>query len=507
MQGLGEAKMTETVLVVGAGPVGLTMAASLKRLGLPVRIVERATARSDKSKALVLWSRTLELLDIQGCVDKFLAVGMRGDGARIFAGGRELVHVAFDRTRTTYNYALFVPQNETERLLEEELARLGVTVEREVELTSFEPDPSGVRATLHHIAGNREEKVHAPYICACDGAHSTVRHELKLEFAGSTEPSSWMLADVMISGDLPAEVTVCWQEDGIMVFFPIVPGRFRVIADIAKPSESGTPTLAEVQALIDRRGPPGLRAHDPFWLNYFHINERKLKDYRVGPVFLAGDAAHVHSPAGGQGMNTGMQDAINLAWKLALVWRGAAKPSLLDSYSPERSMIGEQVLQNAGRMTHVAILRNPILQQLRNAATEVLGHVPGLRQRLADQLCELDLHYEESALTADAPRHAAHPAPGHRVPDCAVMTPDGEAARLHERLRRGKFLALSVGAPALTLPQPLGAIAETARMDPAEPYEAGFCYLIRPDAYLATSTRASAPQPLFDYLEAIVVAI
>jgi len=502
--------MTEPVLIVGAGPVGLTLAAALARRDVPVRIIERAAARTDKSKALVLWSRTLELLDIQDCVAPFLAAGLKGTGARIIAGGRELVHLGLDRAATQYNYALFVPQSETERLLAEELARYGVTVERQVELAAFTAAPDGVGATLRHLADGREEAVHTSWLCACDGAHSTVRHGLGVEFTGSTEPSIWILADVMISGALPVEVTVCWQEDGILAFFPIAPGRFRIIADVAVAPDGGAPSLADVQALLDRRGPPGLTAHDPVWLSEFRINERKLKDYRAGPVFLAGDAAHVHSPAGGQGMNTGMQDAMNLAWKLALVWHGAARPSLLDSYSPERSAIGEQVLRNAGRMTHVAILRNPILQQVRNAAAGVLGHIPALRQRLADQLCELDLHYAESPLTVRVPHAAAHPVPGDRTPDCTLAAPDGARAgpdgawgRLHEALRDGKFLALSVGAPALSLPASLARIARAAQTRPTGPYESGFCYLIRPDAYLALSTPATAPQPVFDYLHGI----
>ena len=502
--------MTEPVLIVGAGPVGLTMAAALARRDVPVRIIERAAARTDKSKALVLWSRTLELLDIQGCVSPFLAAGLKGAGARIIAGGQEIVHLALDRAATPYNYALFLPQSETERLLEGELARLGVTVERQVELAAFTVEPDGVGATLRHLPDGDEETARTRWLCACDGAHSTVRHGLGVAFAGATEPSIWILADVMISGVLPVEVTVCWQEDGILAFFPIGAGRFRIIADVAVAPDGGAPSLADVQTLLDRRGPPGLTVHDPIWLSEFHINERKLKDYRVGPVFLAGDAAHVHSPAGGQGMNTGMQDATNLAWKLALVWHGAARPSLLDSYSPERSAVGDQVLRNAGRMTHVAILRNPILQQLRNAAAGVLGHIPALRQRLADQLCELDLHYAESPLAVRVPHAAAHPAPGDRTPDCVLAAPDGAGAgpdgargRLHEALRDGKFLALSVGVPALSLPASLARLASAAQARPTGPYEAGFCYLIRPDAYLALSTPATAPQPVFDYLHTL----
>jgi 2-polyprenyl-6-methoxyphenol hydroxylase-like FAD-dependent oxidoreductase len=495
--------MADPVLVIGAGPVGLTLAVSLTRLGVPVRIVERAAARTDKSKALVIWGRTLELLDIAGCVGPFLAAGLKVHGMHILANGREIVHLELDRARTAYNYALMIPQSETERLLEEELSRLGVAVERQVELTRFAAEAEGVAATLHNLAEARDETVPTRWLCACDGAHSTVRHGLGLEFAGSTEAAHFVLADVMIAGPLPPEVTVCWREDGILALFPISAGRFRIVADMTVAPAGEAPSLAGIQDLLQRRGPPGLTAHDPVWLSHFHINERKVKDYRAGPVFLAGDAAHVHSPAGGQGMNTGMQDAINLAWKLALVWHGAAQASLLDSYSPERSTIGEQVLQNATRLTHIAMLRNPILQQLRNAAAGVLSHIPALRQRLVDQFCELDLHYPASPLSARAPHAAGHPAPGERTPDCPLAGADGSAARLHEKLRAGKFLALSIGAPAIALPDSLAAIAGTAQMPPHDPYEAGVCYLIRPDAYLALSTRAAAPRPVIEYLHGL----
>src|SRR6185437_12693770 len=318
--------MAEEVLVAGAGPVGMTMAAALARLGVGVRIVDKAHARTDKSKALVIWPRTLELLDIQGCAQNFINAGIKGRGTRILANGREIVHVALDTMHSVHDYALMIPQSETERLLEEELARRGVTVEREVALEGFTQDEAGVAATLRHADG-RIESMETPFLIGCDGAHSIVRHGLGIEFEGSTEPSDWLLADLRLDGDLPAdELTLCWTGDGVLALFPIIGGRYRVIADVGLlPTEAAPPPeLGEIQAVLDRRGPPGLRAHDPFWLSRFRINERKVRDYRRGRVFLAGDAAHIHSPAGGQGMNTGMQDAFNLAWKLALVVKGNA---------------------------------------------------------------------------------------------------------------------------------------------------------------------------------------
>jgi 2-polyprenyl-6-methoxyphenol hydroxylase-like FAD-dependent oxidoreductase len=297
---------------------------------------------------------------IQGCVRPFVATGTQAVGARILAAGKTLVHVQLDTARSVHRYALMLAQSDTERLLAEQLSQLSLRVERRVELTSFAQDGDGVTAVLRHADG-RDETARVAYLVGCDGAHSTVRQGLAAEFEGETLPSDWVLADVELDGVIAHdELTICWTPDGILAFFPIAGARFRIIADVglAIDGEPPAPTLEAVQALLDQRGPPGLRAHDPIWLSHFRINERKVKEYRHGRVFLAGDAVHIHSPAGGQGMNTGMQDAFNLAWKLALVWHGRASPALLDSYSPERSAIGDQVLRNAGRLTQVAILQS-----------------------------------------------------------------------------------------------------------------------------------------------------
>jgi len=481
------------VLVTGAGPVGLTMAMSLKRLGVDVRIIDRNAARTDKSKALVIWPRTLELLDIQGCAQAFVAAGMRGAGARMLAGGKEIVRVRFDTARSVFRYALLIPQSETERVLEEELARLGVRVERQVDLHSFAQDDHGVSVVLDGPNG-RTENARVDWLMGCDGAHSAVRMGLGAQFEGNTLRSEWMLGDLRIDGPLPQdELTICWTEHGVLALFPMIGGRFRVIADMGEnvADAAPPPTLEELQAVIAQRGPAGLTAHDAVWLSRFRINERKVRDYRDGRVFLAGDAAHIHSPAGGQGMNTGMQDAFNLAWKLALVVHGHAKPELLDSYSPERSAIGEQVLRNAGRLTEIGITRNRLLQELRNVAVSTLGQFAMVQQRIVDQLTEVDLEYPDSPLTQSPRGTARHPAGGERAVDVALLESDGGDARLHELLATGRFAVLSVGAPRVALPDALRALATSATAAETDHYDSGHVYLIRPDAYVAMSTGAT----------------
>src|SRR5271170_6776275 len=375
--------MVTPVLIVGAGPVGMTMASELARYGAAVRIVDKAAQRTDKSKALVMWSRSLELLDRGGGSAPFIDAGFKVGAVNFIAGDKTIGHVSTASVQSPHPYALMIPQFETERLLEERLRDLGVLVEHQVELTTFKSSDDGVEAVLRHVDG-REETVSADFLVGCDGAHSTVRHGLGATFSGETLDSDWMLADVHMRGyPYPdTEASVYWHRDGVFVIFPISPGRYRVIADLPA---SGTehppaPTLQQVQAVIDRRGPTGLVAYDPIWLAGFRINGRKVSRYRWGRVFLAGDAAHVHSPAGGQGMNTGMQDAFNLAWKLALVVRKICDEHLFDSYSPELSKVGDEVLKGAERLTSMATLTGKVKQSLRNHAAALVLGFPMIRK-------------------------------------------------------------------------------------------------------------------------------
>lgn len=258
--------MKTQILIVGAGPVGLTAAAELARYGVSVRLFDKAAQRTDKSKAIVLWSRTLELLDRTGGTAAFVAAGHEVNAANIIADGKSLAHVDFSGVDSPYRYALMLPQSDTERLLEQHLLGLGVKPERQTEVLGFAQTANGVTATVRDADG-REEVVEADWLVACDGAHSVVRHGLGLPFSGDTLESDWMLADIHLSGyPLPiSEMATYWHEDGVLIVIPMSATRFRVIADFGRSEgdHAPTPTLDDVQAILDHRGPAGMKIYDP----------------------------------------------------------------------------------------------------------------------------------------------------------------------------------------------------------------------------------------------------
>jgi 2-polyprenyl-6-methoxyphenol hydroxylase-like FAD-dependent oxidoreductase len=489
--------MTLPVLIAGAGPVGMTMASELARYGIKLRIIDKAAQRTDKSKALVLWSRTLELLDRGGGSAPFLNAGFNVDAVNFISRDKTVGRVSMKNVQSPYPYALMLPQSETERLLEERLRDLGVAVERQVELATFTSRSDGVDAVLRHANGH-EETVSADWLLGCDGAHSAVRHGLKAQFTGETMNSDWMLADVHMTGyPYPdTEASVHWHHDGAFVIFPISPGRYRVLADLPMTAETQppTPTLEQVQAIIDRRGPSGMKAFDPIWLAGFRINGRKVSDYRWGRVFLAGDAAHVHSPAGGQGMNTGMQDAFNLAWKLALVIHKTCHESLLDSYSPERSAIGDEVLKSAARLTEVGTMKNPVAQAIRNFVGHIMLGLSPVQHAFANTMTEVTIGYPKSPL--NGPALDGHgPKPGERVVPHADQVPFGSGST-------PRFALLAENSAAVAdLIKRFDRLIDPSVRPPLRP---NGIWLVRPDGYEAMSTSQDRWQHVATYFDRLI---
>jgi 2-polyprenyl-6-methoxyphenol hydroxylase-like FAD-dependent oxidoreductase len=481
--------MKTDVLIAGAGPVGLTMASELTRYGLSVRLVDKNTQRTDKSKALVLWARTLELINRMSPngADRFIQAGLITESVKILSGSKTIGHADMKEVDSQYKFVLMIPQSETERLLEEHLGTFNVKAERQTELIDFTETANGVSCVLKHADGG-EETAEASWLIGADGAHSIVRHKLNKEFHGSTLLSDWMLADIHLTGiQGPPAIDLYWHADGILALFPLQGTRHRIIANVGESSgpigegNRPAPTIEDIQRVLDARGPGGIKVGDPVWLSNFSINERKVEDYRSGRVFVAGDAAHVHSPAGGQGMNTGMQDAFNLTWKLALVARGLCQPEpLLSSYSAERSPVAKLLLEFTGKATEASLLRGGIKQSIRNhVASLVLGFSP-VTHTMSNVLSEITVGYSDSPLNA----HTQHPhdgvKPGKRAPIRQNEPPvgSGDAPRF-------VLFADSANMPAGLL-QKYNPLLEAAPRAPLSPDSLS---LVRPDGYVALSAK------------------
>ena len=429
-----------TVMVVGAGPTGLMMAAGLKMHGVPCRIIDKEAAASDKSRALAIHARTLEIFESLGIADEFVERGQKLRGMHVSMEGKPVIHATFDRIPSRYAYVLSLPQSETERILEQHLEKMDVRVERSTELIGLTQDADAVTATIRRADG-AQQRFTTPYLIGCDGAHSTVRHVLGLRFHGAEYEELFVLADVQISWQFGEdEARAYLSSEGTAAYFPMGRGRYRIIVQVPETAQiSPEPTLAEAQALVDRLGPPATILSDPHWLTAFRIHRRKVPSYRDRRVFVAGDAAHIHSPVGGQGMNTGIQDAHNLAWKLALVIKGAAGPSLLDSFQAERHPVAEQVLRTTDTMTRIATVRNPLARALRDFLMPVLASQGFVQKRFARSLAELAVNYHRSPIVAqirprlrDAVRQpglgakawwafSTGPRPGDWAPDAAPL--------------------------------------------------------------------------------------
>jgi 2-polyprenyl-6-methoxyphenol hydroxylase-like FAD-dependent oxidoreductase len=445
------------VLIVGAGPTGLTLAAQLRAMGVACRIVDRQPDRVHESRALAMQPRTLEVLRGLNVTQELLERGNDAVWVQLHAGDRtvrvRLFGLGLDDT--AYPFLLFVSQAETEQVLNDHLAARGVGVERRVELAGFQADTTGVSCTLRHGDG-RTEQLRARYLVGCDGAASTVRRGAGIPFQGGAYPQTFALADLEVDGELPADTAHAFLgQVGLVLFFPLGrPASWRLLGmhpTLQGRSEPARPSLEELQALSDAFTGGRLRLHDPIWLTYFRLQHRHATHYRAGPVFLAGDAAHVHSPAGAQGMNTGIQDAWNLGWKLALAARGVAEEALLDSYDAERRPVGRFVVRFTDRAFAVATSTNPILRMIRTRLVPWLLPLALRSDRALASgfrtVSQLGIGYRDSPVVQEGrPALRRGPRAGDRLPDARVAR-DGKECWLGEVLAAPGFHLLLCGRP------------------------------------------------------------
>ena len=416
------------VLVVGAGPTGLTLALALAAAGVSVRLVDAAGDRVHESRALGVQPRTLEVLRPLGVAAPLIERGNPAVRLRLTAGHRVARVPLFDLglDDTAFPYLLFVSQAETEAVLAERLAERGLRAERRVTFESFRHDAEGLRCIVRHPDGT-PETIRTRWLVGCDGVQSTVRQEAAIPFLGGRYPQTFLLADLPADGLEAGAVNAWFGPAGPLFFFPLErPAPWRLITMRPRGRGEEQPaavTLAELQAAADAGTGGAVRLGQPVWASAFRVHHRGAVRYRNGRVFLAGDAAHVHSPAGAQGMNTGIQDAVNLAWKLALVLRGAPE-ALLDSYDAERRPVGEFVLRFTDRAFTVATSQRALLRAVRS---RLVPHVLpwALRVRVGRRwafrtVSELGITYRHSP-QVEPGRGGPGPRPGDRLPDARVL--------------------------------------------------------------------------------------
>jgi 2-polyprenyl-6-methoxyphenol hydroxylase-like FAD-dependent oxidoreductase len=531
------------VLIVGAGPTGLALAAVLQQFGVRLRLIDRLRERGRESRALAVQARTLELLQMLGLGESLVKRGNRSTRLRLHLEGRAVAEVqlgeigGFD---TRFPFILFVSQAETEALLIEHLRSHGVKAEGGVELTTFEDGVDGVRSVLRHEDG-REERVQSRFLVGCDGAHSTVRKGVGIAFEGGSYPQDFVLGDVEADGPIqPGAINSFAGAGGVAMFFPLGrPTTWRVIAmttstDAAQPDQSASSasdlSLAELQALVDPPTGAAVRLRDPVWLTRFHLHHRQTARYRKANVFLAGDAAHIHSPVGAQGMNTGIQDAWNLAWKLALVARGMANPRLLDSYEAERMPVGRFLLRYTDRAFSTFTRAMSANRAATWARGVVMPHVlprvfqsQRLRRAAFAFVSELGIRYRRSvAVTEGVPRLREGPRAGDRLPDVQLLK-DGRAVYLQQAVA-GPYLTLLLcgerqmwdSGAIVQLQQHYGGILSVAYLS-REPFDGALAdttgealtmlgvrdsgqYLVRPDGYIGYRSAGRSFDELEKYL-------
>jgi 2-polyprenyl-6-methoxyphenol hydroxylase-like FAD-dependent oxidoreductase len=458
-----ELTASPAVLVVGAGPTGLTLACQRARFGVPFRIIDKQADRARESRALGVQARSLEVLQSVGLGEVLARRGRtttrlmlhvdRGRPAAIDLGD-------LGRADTRFPYILFLSQADTEAVLNEHLQSAGVKVERRVELATFEEDASGLLCVMRHDDG-REEPVRVSYLVGCDGAHSIVRKGAGIPFEGGAYPQQFALGDVEADGALvPDAINAFALGRGVAMFFPLgQPTTWRVMAmegnnprpsivDTGEDIATHSLSLAELQAMVDDPTRGTVRLRDPAWLTRFRLHHRQAVQYQKGRIFLAGDAAHIHSPVGAQGMNTGIQDAWNLGWKIAMVSRGWANARMLESYHAERWPVGRTLLQATDRLFGTftrSVSGSSFVRWLRRLMVRWVVAPALARRRLRafafHFVSQLGIRYRSSpGVVEGAPQLRHGPRAGDRLPDARV-----------QRAARATYLQQELSAPGVQL--------------------------------------------------------
>lgn len=437
---------TPQVLIVGAGPVGLTLACELCRHKIPFRIIDKKAKPVRTSNAVSIHARTMEVFETMGIIEKFIDAGVSMNALNIYANNELLAHIDINRVDSPYNFTLNVPQNITEGILHEHLEKLGHGVESETALISLIQEEGVNRVTLQRAEGEEETSTFR-YVVGCDGSHSKVRHELKMRFEGLSYPENFVQADLILEGQGISynEGYAFLTRKEILTILPIGKKYCRCIASVDEAIKAEDLSIEFFEQMILDRSPIALESlRSPNWFDGFKIHRRKVAKMSQGGVFLAGDSAHIHSPIAGQGMNGGIQDAYNLSWKLAYVLKGYCGESLLDTYSKERSIVAEHILKRTHLLTNVLRTENILLQELRNIVVPLLGQFDYVQDRFVNFIEQTKVNYRKSKISVDSSAWGRkEPMAGDRAPDTYIQAPQGIThTRLYDYLKGTEFKLL-----------------------------------------------------------------
>jgi 2-polyprenyl-6-methoxyphenol hydroxylase-like FAD-dependent oxidoreductase len=474
------------VIVVGAGPTGLLVAGDLAGDLGSCMVLERRHDESNLSRAAGVNTRTLEELDARGIADDMVQSGLPVDTIDVFGDTLDM-----SRLPSRFPFELAIPQYKTEQLLEEWARALGAEIVSGAEVVGLSQDSDGVDLQVRDQNGEVHTR-RARYVIGADGVNSTVRTALGLPFPGRAAARSVILCDTLMNDPPPNLLAAHSNEDGFAFVLPFGDGYYRVIAwDRRREMPDSAPVdLDEIRDLTRRVLGTDFGMHDPRWLSRFHSDERLVPQYRVGRVFLAGDAAHTHSPAGGLGMNTGMQDAANLGWKLAAVITGQAPDALLDTYNAERRPAGQATVRISGTLLRAGQARPRTAGAVGRAALRAATHVPPLARRMARAISGIDVSYPTPP--------GAHSLTGRRAPDIPLS--DHGSTRLYQALRCRRMLLVTP--PNALLPASLTA----GWADRVKVVGAGGAtdklVLVRPDGYIAWAAEYSDSGAFADQIHA-----
>ena len=447
--------MQTDVLIVGAGPTGLMLASQLARRGVRPLIIDRHSGPAQQTRAMAVHARTLEIYAKLGIADRALQLGRRGNAANMWAQGERRARIPLGEIGqglSPFPYVLMLGQDDNEQIMGEKLGDYGITVQWNTELVSLEQFPDHVEATLKSAGTTRT--VTAAYVAGCDGSRSAVRDLSGITFPGAPYEQTFFVADTEATGSMvPEELNVYMWRDGFHLFFPMRgPDRWRVIGILPKGQrDKDDVTFDEVVPAITQEAGTNLHFKSCSWFSTYRIHHRCAEHFRDRRCFLLGDAAHIHSPAGGQGMNTGLQDAYNLAWKLALVVQNKANASLLDTYEAERMPVAQRLLRTTDRAFQLLVSESWIAGIFRTKLITRLAAFAMTRQRarlLAFRtISQIGISYRNSSLSKSLqPAADGAPAAGDRFPWMKLrLQPGGAVEDLFEKLDDTRFNLLVIG--------------------------------------------------------------